>query len=105
MMKQSSVEVPVISSPIYVLPVVQLKDAGGGQTRAHLLAELWSQYDATGRLHPIASRTGLARPHTPDAEARLRAWLARYPSARVQRRALPAASSAAPPAPRTPSST
>ena len=32
MMKQSSVEVPVISSPVYVLPVVQLKDAGGGQS-------------------------------------------------------------------------
>ncbi len=101
-MKQSSVEVPVISSPIYVLPVVQLKDAGGGQTRAHLLAELWAQYDATGRLHPIASRTGLARPHTPDAEARLRAWLARYPAVRG-RPALPATSSAAPPA-RPPSS-
>ena len=93
-MKESHVEVPVVSSPVYVLPIVQLKDAGGGQTRAHLLAELWAQYDATGRLHPIASRTGLARAHTADADARRRAWLARYPSVRI-RRALPATSSAA----------
>ena len=79
-MEDGNIDVPLISALPNALPIVQVKDDLGGGARAHLLAELWEQYHATGRLHPIASRSGLASPHASDAQGRVRVWLARYPA-------------------------